>query len=90
MVILSSIFDILFVLNIHYLKNVISIVIEHNRDLQWWFEDIENTLLSLVVDARDCATYSGSERMFVLFYLYIIFICRFLLILREFQLMIFV
>lgn len=45
-----------------------SIVIEHNRDLQWWFEDIGNTLLSLIAEARECATLSGDKRMFVPFF----------------------
>lgn len=66
--ILGCIFDTIFILIIQYLKNVISIVIEHNRDLQWWFEDIGKTLLSLIADVRDCATLSGSERMFVFFF----------------------
>lgn len=67
----TKILTLFFFIFIHCLKNVIKIIIEHNRDLQWWFEDIGKTLLSLVVEARDCATYSGSERTFVLFCLFI-------------------
>lgn len=58
-----------------FLQNIFKIIIEHNRDLQWWFEDIGKTLLSLIAEARDCATYTDSNRTFVLFHVLWFFFC---------------
>lgn len=72
MFLFSSFFLIFFVFFFFFLKSVISKFMDHNRNLGWWFEDIGKTLLSLIVEARECPLRSGPDRTFVIssFYLF--------------------
>lgn len=40
-------------------KDAIIKIIQNNRDLDWWFEDIKNTAVELIEDGRKCAISSG-------------------------------
>lgn len=44
-------------------KDAISQIMEENEDLQWWFEDIEKTVIKLVGEAKGCL--SGDEQLSV-------------------------
>lgn len=47
-------------------KDALEDIIRNNRDLDWWFEDIKNTALNLLEEARKCAVASGIKQELVI------------------------